>query len=292
MKTTLRHLFAAALCASLFAGPALAADWNGAQEPFALFGNTYYVGTAGLSSVLITSKAGHILLDGTTPQAGAQIAQHIRQLGFRVEDIRYILTSHEHFDHAGGIAALQKLSGATVLASPEAVKVLRTGQPDKGDPQYTGSDDSLPPMTPVAKLRAVRDGEVVMLGPLAVTAHFTPGHTRGGTSWTWRASEGGKTVDIVFADSLNAVAADGKRFDGNPGYPTARTDIERSMATVAGLQCDVLVSAHPEFSGLWERKAKQPQLGNAAFIDGNACKVYVAAAQARLQKRLELDAKT
>ncbi|WP_323140442.1 subclass B3 metallo-beta-lactamase [Massilia phyllosphaerae] len=291
MKTTLRHLLAAALCASALTAPVLAADWNGPQEPFALFGNTYYVGTAGLSSVLITSKAGHILIDGATPQAAAQIAQHIRQLGFRVEDIRYILTSHEHFDHAGGIAELQKLSGATVLTSPEALKVLRTGQADKGDPQYTGPDGDLPPMTPVAKLRAVRDGEVVTLGPLAVTARFTPGHTRGGTSWTWRASEAGKTVDLVYADSLNAVAADGKRFDGNPGYPTARADIERSMATVEGLKCDVLVSAHPEFSGLWERKAKQPQMGNTAFIDGNACRAYVATARVRLQKRLELDAK-
>ena len=291
MKTTLRHLLAAALCASALTAPVLAADWNGPQEPFALFGSTYYVGTAGLSSVLITSKAGHILIDGATPQAAAQIAQHIRQLGFRVEDIRYILTSHEHFDHAGGIAELQKLSGATVLTSPEALKVLRTGQADKGDPQYTGPDGDLPPMTPVAKLRAVRDGEVVTLGPLAVTARFTPGHTRGGTSWTWRASEAGKTVDIVYADSLNAVAADGKRFDGNPGYPGARADIERSMATVEGLKCDVLVSAHPEFSGLWERKAKQPQMGNTAFIDGNACKAYVATARVRLQKRLEADAK-
>jgi len=291
MKTTFRHRLAAALCASVFAAPVLAADWNGPQEPFALFGNTYYVGTAGLSSVLITSKAGHILIDGATPQAAAQIAQHIRQLGFRVEDIRYILTSHEHFDHAGGIAELQKLSGATVLTSPEALKVLRTGLADKGDPQYTGPDGDLPPMTPVAKLRAVRDGEVVTLGPLAVTARFTPGHTRGGTSWTWRASEAGKTVDLVYADSLNAVAADGKRFDGNPGYPGARADIERSMATVEGLKCDVLVSAHPEFSGLWERKAKQPQMGNTAFIDGNACKAYVATARVRLQKRLETDAK-
>jgi metallo-beta-lactamase class B len=292
MKTHFRHLLAAAaLCAAAFAGPASGADWNGPQEPFALFGNTYYVGTAGISAVLITSKAGHILVDGATPQAPAQIVRHIRQLGFRIEDVRYILTSHEHFDHAGGIAELQKLSGATVLASPEAVKVLRSGLPDKGDPQYTGTDDSLPPMTPVAKLRAVRDGEVVTLGPLAVTARFTPGHTRGGASWTWRSTEGGKTVDIVYADSLNAVAADGKRFDGNPGYPGARADIERSMAMVAALKCDVLVSAHPEFSELWERKAKQPQLGNAAFIDGNACREYVAAARVRLKKRLEADAR-
>jgi len=289
MTTSLRHLIASALLgASLLGAAACAApDWNGPQDPFALFGNTYYVGTAGLSAVLITSPAGHILIDGTTPQAPAQIVAHIRRLGFRIEDVRYILASHEHLDHAGGIAGLQKLSGATVLASPAAVAVLRTGLPDKGDPQYA----ALEPMPPVAKLRAVRDGETVTLGPLAVTARFTPGHTRGGTSWTWRASEGGKTVDMVYADSLNAVAADGARFDGNPGYPTARADLERSMATIAGLKCDVLVSAHPEFSGLWERKAQQPRLGNAAFIDGSACKAYVAAARERLQKRLAMDAK-
>jgi metallo-beta-lactamase class B len=288
MTTRLRHLLAAALCAATFTGSAFAVDWNGPQEPFALYGSTYYVGTAGISAVLITSTAGHILIDGATPQAPAQIAAHIRQLGFKVDDIRYILASHEHLDHAGGIAALQKMSGATVLASPAALEVLRSGLPDKGDPQFSALD----PMPPVANLRAVRDGEVVTLGPLAVTARFTPGHTKGGTSWTWRAIEGGKTVDIVYADSLNAVAADGARFDGNPGYPTAKADLERSMARIAALKCDVLVSAHPEFSGLWERKARQPTMGNAAFIDGNACRAYVATARVRLQKRLETDAQT
>jgi metallo-beta-lactamase class B len=245
------------------------------------------VGTGGLSSVLITSKAGHILIDGDSPDGPKQIVQHIRQLGFRVEDIRYILNSHEHFDHAGGIAELQKLSGATVLASPEAVKVLRSGQPDKGDPQYI----NLQPLAPVAKTRAVRDGEVVKLGPLAVTARFTPGHTKGATSWTWRATEGGKTVDVVYADSLNATVADGARFDRNSGYPMAKRDIERSMATVASLKCEVLVSVHPEGSGLWERKAKQSQLGNAAFIDKDACRHYVDLARERLAKLLEAEAK-
>jgi metallo-beta-lactamase class B len=288
MKRQLRKALCALCGAILVAGAVQAADWNAPQEPFALYGNTYYVGTGGISSVLITSKAGHILIDGASPDGPKQIVQHIRQLGFRVEDIRYILSSHEHFDHAGGIAELQKLSGATVLASPEAAKVLRSGQPDKGDPQYV----NLAPLTPVANTRAVRDGEVVKLGPLAVTAHFTPGHTKGATSWAWRATEGGKTVDVVYADSLNATTADGVRFDGNPGYPTARRDIERSMATVAALKCEVLVSAHPEFSGLWERKAKQPQLGNAAFIDKNACRDYAAGARAGLAKKLASEAKS
>jgi len=279
MKT---HRLAAALGAILLAAGSHAADWNGPQNPFALYGNTYYVGTAGLSAVLITSKAGHILIDGATPEAAQPIAQHIRQLGFRIEDVRYILSSHEHGDHAGGIAALQKMSGATVLASPAAQQVLRTGLPDKGDPQYKNLD----PMTPVAHTRAVHDGEVVRLGPIAVTAHFTPGHTRGGTSWTWRGVEGGKTVDIVYADSLNAVSSEGVSFSRNPGYPAARTDLERSMASVAGFRCDVLVSAHPEFSGLWERKAKQASMGNAAFIDPEACRKYVSAASKRLESKL------
>jgi len=283
----LRHILAGALGAIMACAAVQAADWNAPQEPFALYGNTYYVGTGGISSVLITSKAGHILIDGASPDGPKQIVQHIRQLGFRVEDIRYILSSHEHFDHAGGIAELQKLSGATVLASPEAAKVLRSGQPDKGDPQYI----NLQPLAPVANTRAVRDGEVVKLGPIAVTARFTPGHTKGATSWTWRATEGGKTVDVVYADSLNATTADGARFDGNPGYPAARRDLERSIATVAALKCDVLVSAHPEFSGLWERKAKQPQLGNAAFIDRDACRDYAAGARKALAKKLESEAK-
>lgn len=283
MKTHRPHLLAAAVLGiALLAGAAHAADWNGPQEPFALYGNTYYVGTAGISAVLITSRAGHILIDGATPEAAEPIARHIRQLGFRIEDVRYILSSHEHGDHAGGIAALQKMSGATVLASPAAEKVLRTGLPDQGDPQYKDLD----PMAPVARTRAVRDGEVVTLGPIAVTAHLTPGHTRGGASWTWRAMENGKPADIVYADSLNAVSSEGVSFSRNPGYPAARADLERSMATVAGFKCDVLVSAHPEFSGLWERKAKQAAMGNAAFIDAQACRQYVANARARLAQKL------
>jgi metallo-beta-lactamase class B len=263
------------LILALAAGSAHAADWYAPQQPFAIYGETYYVGTHGISAVLITSKSGHILVDVGGPEAPRQIEDHIRQLGFKVEDIRYILNSHAHQDHAGAVAALQKLSGATVLAGPGNEPVLRTGQPDRADPQYP----TLTPMTPVARTRALRDGEVIRLGPLAVTAHFTPGHTQGGVSYTWQATEGGRTVDVVFADSLFAVAAEGRSFSRNPRYPNAQTDIEQSMAKVAAFKCDVLVSAHPEFGGLWERKAKQAAFGDAAFIDPGACRAYVATAR-------------
>jgi metallo-beta-lactamase class B len=277
-----KQLFLAAALTLGVSIAATAADWFAPQEPFALYGNTYYVGTGGISAVLITSAAGHILIDGGPPGSSSQIAEHVRKLGFRIEDIRYILNGHEHFDHAGGIATLQKMSGAAVLASPASAEVLRTGQPDKRDAQYP----SLQAMTPIVNARAVRDGEVVKLGPLAVTAHFTPGHTLGATSWTWQSAEGGRTLNMVYGDSLNALAADGRSFSKNPLYPNARADVERSIATVEALDCDVLVSAHPEQSELWDKKAKQAQLGNAAFVDRDGCRKYAAKARATFAKVL------
>lgn len=289
--THLRSLLAAALFACLPLMPAAAGeerDWEAPQQPFQLFGNSYYVGTGGLSAVLITSPAGHILIDGASPRSPEAIAQHIRQLGFKVEDIKYILNSHEHFDHAGGIAALQKISGATVLASVHGEQVLRTGLKSRGDPQH---DTLVTPMQAVANTRSVRDGEVVRLGPLAVTAHYTPGHTQGGTSWTWRSTEGGVSASMVYADSLNAFS-DGKfRYSGDPLYPTALADVKKSIAMVAGLDCDILVSAHPSVSDLWERQQKQAQSGNAAFIDRQACRRYAARGQQRLERTLAQEAK-
>jgi metallo-beta-lactamase class B len=288
MKKQIKLAAGALLATTMYAAaPVKAADWNGPQEPFEIYGNTYYVGTAGISAVLITSAAGHILIDGGTPQAPAMIAAHIRQLGFKVEDIKYILNSHEHFDHAGGIAELQKMSGAKVLSSPAAVKVLQSGQPDKGDPQFGDLD----PSAPVANTGIIRDGDHVTLGPLSLTVHYTPGHTQGAVSWTWRSTEGGRTANMVYADSISARAAKGFRYSGNALYPNARADIERSIAVVDSLPCDVLISPHPEASNLWDRKAKQAQLGNAAFIDKNACHEYAAQARARLANLLADEAR-
>ena len=261
---------------------AFAADWDAPQQPFALYGGSYYVGPQGVSSVLVTSNAGHILIDGGTPKSPQQIAARIRALGFKVEDIKYILTSHEHFDHAGGIAELQRLSGATVLTSPLALPVLETGKADKGDPQF----GDLPDMAPVAKVKAVADGELVTVGALAIKAHYTPGHTQGGMSWTWTAVENGKAMNMVYADSLNAFGAGAFRYSGSASYPNAKLDVERSIARVAALPCDILVTAHPEASGLFERQAK----GKAALVDPAACRTYAEAGRARLAKTLAQEA--
>jgi len=148
---------------------------NATQAPFRIYGNTYYVGVRGLSAILITSDQGHILVDGDLPESVPKIAASIRSLGFRLEDVKLILNSHVHFDHAGGIAGLQKLSGAEVAASAASAKVLKSGRSGPDDPQF----GQLPAIARVARVRVIDDGETLRVGPLEVIAHLTPGHTSG-----------------------------------------------------------------------------------------------------------------
>jgi metallo-beta-lactamase class B len=158
------------------------AEWNAPQAPFRISGNTYYVGPHGLSSILITSEAGHVLIDGALPESARQIAENIHVLGFRIEDVKLILNSHIHFDHAGGIAELQRRSGAQVLASAWSAAVMTKTGLARDDPQY----GLIPPIPLVANVRTFSNGETIHVGPIAVAAHSTPGHTPGGTSWTWK----------------------------------------------------------------------------------------------------------
>jgi len=169
------------------------AEWTAPQKPFKVYGNTYYVGSQTIGSVLITSPKGHILIDGTVQEGAAQVAANIRALGFRVEDVRLILNTHVHFDHAGGIATLQKLSGADVAASPWSARVLMQGRYEPDDPLF---DDRLRGPTPVKHVRVIRDGETLSVSTLSVIAHFTPGHTPGGTSWAWKSCEDGRCLDV------------------------------------------------------------------------------------------------
>jgi metallo-beta-lactamase class B len=161
------------------------AEWNKPQAPFRVFGNTYYVGTHGLTSLLITSDSGHVLIDGDLQSSVQQIVSNIRSLGFRIEDVKLILNSHVHFDDAGGIAELQRLSGAPVVASPWSAPVLRKGVVAQDDPQY----GIICPIPPVQRVDELQDGETLRVADIEITAHLTPGHTPGGTSWTWKSCE-------------------------------------------------------------------------------------------------------
>lgn len=258
-------------------------EWNVPQKPFKLYGNTWYVGTGELSALLITSPRGHILLDGALPQSAALIEQNIKALGFRLKDVKLILNSHAHFDHAGGIAALQRRSGATVVTSAHGGKVLQDGVIGKDDPQYDPAED--PRIEAIGKFRAVADGEKLTLGSLAVTAHMTPGHTPGSTTWSWTSCEDGRCLAMVYADSLTPVSTDGFRYSGSASTPDLSASFRDSIAKVAALKCDVIVSTHPGFTGIKEKLAARSASVNP-FIDPEGCRTYAAGALKRLEARL------
>jgi len=258
------------------------AQWGMPHAPFRIFGNTYFVGTNELSSILITSPRGHILIDGAIPTAATQIADNIRALGFRVQDVKLILNSHAHHDHAGGIAALAKMSGARVAASPWAAKVIGSGNPDIQDPQY----GLVLPYPPAGKVQVIADDETLHVGPLAIIAHFTPGHTPGGTSWSWEACEGSTCHHIVYADSQTPISADDFFFTRSTTYRTGEQDFARGLATLERLPCDLLLTPHPGASSMFERLAKRDAGDPNGFVDSGLCKSFITNARAAIAKRM------
>ncbi len=288
--TLLSSIAAAEDRSALQADPSKTCDlceaWNGPREPFRVFGNTYFVGPAGLGAILIASDEGHILLDGGLPQSAPLIDASIRKLGFRTGAIRLIVNSHAHYDHVGGIAALQRVSGAKVAASPSGALALEQGGPPADDPQYAfghGAND----YPPVKGVRVVKDGETLRVAKLAITAHLTPGHTPGSTTWTWRSCEGARCLDIVYADSLNPVSAPGFRFTGDGSRPSLVESFRSSIAKVAGLPCDVILAVHPDFADM-DGKLRRREQGTAGdpFVDPKGCRAYAAAATTRLDQRV------
>ena len=268
------------------AGPAFEAackssdEWEKPAPPVRIFGNTYYVGTCGISSILITSAQGDILIDSGTEADADLVANNIKELGFRLSDVKYLLNSHEHFDHVGGMARLQQLTGAQLLASPGAARVLRTGVASPDDPQA-----GLSKPFPAARVdRIIQDGEMVRLGDTIVTAIATPGHTPGALTWRWGACDGGRCRQIVYADSLSPVSRDDYRFSDHPAYLQA---YRASIAKIAALDCDILITPHPSASGMPDRFALRAPLENR-----NACRDYADSLTKKLDERLAKEAST
>ena len=254
------------------------AEWNVPQKPFRIFGDTYYVGTHGLSVILITSAKGHILIDGALPESVPQILANIRALGFRPEDVKFILNSHAHFDHAGGIGLLSAATGATVMASPWSADVIETGQPVRDDPQF-GLIVGYPRSEHV---RPLRDGQVVGLGGIKLMAHFTGGHTPGGTTWTWQSCEASRCVHVVYADSQTPVSNDDFRFTKS----AAEAAFQHSFTVLDHLACDILVTPHPGASKFFERIAARDAGDTTLLIDREACRRLASEARRQLAARI------
>ncbi|QDP19273.1 subclass B3 metallo-beta-lactamase [Sphingomonas xanthus] len=253
-------------------------EWDKPGPPVRLHGNSYLVGTCGIAAILITGEEGHILIDSGTEAGAELVANNIRSLGFQLSDIKFLLHSHEHIDHVGGIARLQQLTGAQLVASSEAAKVFATGAPQPNDPQA-----GLHKPFPAARVdRTVEGGEIVRLGPLQLTAIATPGHTAGALSWQWTSCDGGVCRRIVYADSLSPISRDDYRFSNHPHYLAGyRAGLDR----LAKAECDILLTPHPSASQMRERMS-----GKASLFDSNGCKAYAAAIGKRLDERLAKEA--
>lgn len=254
------------------------AQWREPQEPFRIHGNSYYVGTRGLSAILITSPEGHVLIDAALPNSAPVILQNVRGLGFDPADIELILNSHAHFDHAGGMAAIQHVSGAGVAASPASATILERGRSGPEDPQHGVLLD----FPGVADVERFMPGDTLRIGTIALASHATAGHTPGGTSWSWRSCEGDDCLNVVYADSQTPVSADGFHFTNNETYPTALEDFKRGQDVLENLPCDILITTHPGASSVWERYEN----GAEGLIDPDACRRYAAAAREMVAERV------
>jgi metallo-beta-lactamase class B len=208
-----------------------------------------------------------------------QIADHIKALGFKLSDVKVILNSHPHYDHAGGIAQLQRMTGAAVKLNLWSAKLLATGEPGPDDQQF----GILHPMAKITHAGIVHDGETVRLGPLALTAHFTPGHMPGGITWTWKSCEKDRCLDMVYVDSLSTAAAPGFRFSD---HPALLKDFDKSFAIVDALPCDIVLTPHPDISKTLDRLARRDKGETDAFIDSNACRSVAESFRTSMQKRV------
>jgi metallo-beta-lactamase class B len=259
-------------------------DWTEPFPPHRVISNIYYVGSRGLASYLVTTPQGHILINSSLEQSVPLIRASIEKLGFRFNDVRILLISHAHWDHCAGSARIKELTGARYMVMDADVPEIEAG--GKGNFQYGNSPGSLYPPNKVD--RVLHDGDQVKLGDTVLTARLTPGHTKGCTTWTMPASDGGKTYNAVIIGSPNVNP--GYKLVHNALYPQIAQDYERTFRVLKSLACDVFLGAHGSYYGM---EAKTPRIGKGPnpFIDPEGYKSYVAereqAFRAELKKQSE-----
>ena len=246
-------------------------NWNDYEAPFRLGGPIHFVGTRHLAAFLIHTPQGHILIDGGMPSTAPIIEKSIRELGFKPDDIRILLTTQAHFDHVGSHAHFKKLSGAMVQAMQGDAQLLRDG--GTSDYLFASSTDFHFPR--VAVDRVLRDGDIVALGGVHIVARHTPGHTPGSATYEMEINEGGRIQKVVFAASTSVNP--GTRLVKNPSYPGILEDFRKTFRVLESLRPDVWVSAH---SGFFELAAKRKKMSAsnpaAAFVDPDGYREMVA----------------
>jgi metallo-beta-lactamase class B len=257
---------------------------NQPVEPYRIIGNLYYVGANDITSFLIATPEGLILIDGGFAETVPIIRESVKKLGFKMEDVKILLNSHAHFDHAGGLAEIKKQTGAKLAASAADAALLANG--DRGDHLFGDQY----PYESVTADRILNDGDQVALGGTTLAVHLTPGHTKGCTTWTTKAVEGGKSYDVVFVCSTTVLPD--VSLTNNAKYPNVAADFEQTFRTLRGLPCDIFLAAHASFYNGVE-KAERLRKGAAPnpFIDPAGYKAYLDRSEQAFRDRLAAEKK-
>lgn len=256
----------------------LSRSWNQPVRPFRIAGNIYYVGASDVTSFLIATPQGHVLIDGGLPETPPLILASIRALGFRPEDVRLLLNSHAHYDHAGGLAELKRVTGATLVASAGDSALLARG--GVGDPNFGDRY----PFAPAMPDRIVRDRQSVTLGGTTLVARVTPGHTRGCTTWTTVVRDGGRELGVVF---ICSATVPGYRLVANGAYPDIVADYRRTFGILRSLRCDVFLAAHGSFFSLREKMQRlEAGTDQNPFVDPQGCRAHVDRAERTFETQL------
>jgi metallo-beta-lactamase class B len=252
-------------------------NWNTPTEPFKIIDNVYYVGTAGLSSFLVTSPNGHVLIDTATAQATPLIKANIEKLGFKVSDIKYLLNTHAHLDHTGGFAEFKKETGAQMVASAADKPLLEGGY-------YPGAENENALKFPPVKVdRVIGQGDKITIGKVTLTAHMTPGHSPGCTTWTTVAREKRWNHTVVFFCSATIAL---NRLVGNPTYPNIVDDYRKTFTNARAIIADVFLAPHPEMFNMEEKRALIGKYGVNPFVKASEFHTFLRNAEKAFEEGL------
>lgn len=252
-------------------------QWNRPIEPYRVAGGVYQVGVKGIASYLIATPDGHILIDGGFEETAPIILANIRKLGFQPTDVKHLVITHAHNDHAGGLAGLKAATGAQLLALAAERRGLEEGRHD-GEFNYEDVR-----FTPIRVDRIIRDGETIRLGGVALTAHWTPGHSRGCTSFTLPLVEAGRRHTAIFYCSTTVA---GNRLVGNRTYPTIVADFRRTFARLRTMRADIFLPNHPSFARLEEKRLRVATGRANPFIDAGELQRHVASSERAFEAEL------
>ncbi len=258
------------LCCAASAFAQIRPEWKQPFLPHRIAGDLFYVGSKDLAAFLVTTPQGNILINSNLESSVPQIKESVEKLGYHFRDIKILLISHAHFDHCAGSARIKQLTGAKYMVMDTDVREIHDG--GRSDFQYSHSRDSF--FKPAKVDRVLHDGDEIRLGGAIVTAHLTPGHTKGCTTWTLQVHDNSKTYNVVIIGSPNVNP--GYKLVNNSQYPQIAQDYERTFATLKAIPCDIFLGAHAGYYGMDEKFVRIGTSGTNPFVDPSGYKAYVA----------------